>query len=99
MDLSSFITAGFNILPKTSVVVNGTTVECLFNQSDHNDSNVLGGFEPDNQAVLSIKTELLSNPRALKGKIVSLNQSNWRVMNVKFGNIITHLTVVADNKA
>ena len=98
MDLSAYLLQGFNILPKINAIVNGTTVEAVFNQSTHVDNKVAGGYEPDNLAVLAIKTSLLTSPRALKGKIVFIFNVNWRVLNVQYGDIITHLTVVSDDK-
>lgn len=95
VDLSQYLLAGFSVLPKTTVTVDSVEVECVFNQSDHNDNNVLGGYEPENQATIAIKTSLLTSPRTLKGKIVIIDDSNWRVLNVKYGASVTHLTVIA----
>lgn len=90
---------GFNVLPKTDVVIQGSTIPCVFNTSDFNDNNVLGGFEPDQVATLAIKTSLLTNPKTLKGKIVVIEGETWRVVTVVYGQTISHLKLISDNKA
>lgn len=101
MDLSPYLLSGFRILPKIDVTFPDVTdpIPALFNQSDHNDSNVLGGFEPDNQAILAIETTLLTTPKSLKGKVLTIGTEKWRVITVKFGQTITHLTIISDNKS
>lgn len=90
---------GFNILPKTDTIILGSTIPCVFNTSDHNDNNVLGGMEPDNIATLAIKTSLLTNPKSLKGKTVTIEGDTWRVLTVTYGQTITHLKVIAEHKS
>ncbi len=99
MNIDSYILTGFAILPKTSVVVDGVAMECVFNQSNHADDNVFGGFESDVQITLAIETSLLTNPRQLKGKLVVINDETYRVSDIKFGAIITHLTCLSNNAA
>jgi hypothetical protein len=99
MNIDSYILAGYALLPKTIAIVDGVSVECVFNQSMHRDDNVLGGFEPDNEAVISIKTSLLTNPKALKGKLVVVTDTTYRVLTVRYGQIVTHLTIISDQAA
>jgi hypothetical protein len=100
MDISQYLLQGFNILPQTSATVNGVAVSGVFNQSSHRDEKMLGGYGPQDEAVYSVKQSLLpTNPSSLKGKIVVLNDRNWRIMSVRFGQTITHLTIVSPEQA
>jgi hypothetical protein len=99
MDLSSYVLAGFDFLPKTNVTIGGKVVEALMDLSTHRDNKTLGGYEPDNEATLSIKTSLLTNPKSLKGTKLSIDGVEWRVASVRYGQTITHLTVVSKDKA
>lgn len=98
MNLSSYILAGLNILPKTNVIINGSTVEALINQSSHNDNKTFGGFSPDNLMVITVKTSLLTSPKTLKGKLCVYDYSNWRITTVNYGESVTHLTMISDDK-
>lgn len=98
MDLSFFLLQGFDVLPKTLVTVNGSSVECVFNQSTHTHNKVDGGYELDDTATIAIATKNLSNPRALKGKIVVIDSLQWRVIAVSYGAVITHLSLIAADK-
>lgn len=98
MDLSFFLLQGFDILPKTVVTINGSSVECVFNQSTHRDNKTDGGYEPDNETTIAVVTSNLTNPRALKGKIVVMDSLQWRVLRVRYGAAITHLDLVSVDK-
>jgi len=98
MDISSYLLAGFNELPKTSVTIGVSAVECVFNTSTHNDNKVLGGFEPDQEATLAIETSLLTNPKSLKGTTMTLDGESWRVVSVRYGQTITHLSLISTDK-
>ena len=95
--LSAHILKGFAVLPKKTVTVNGTDVECIFNLSSHLDNKILGGYEPDKTATIMVKTSLLTNPRSLKGKIVVIDALNWRVYSVAYGEIITTIQLISDD--
>jgi len=99
MNLSIFIQTGFDLLPKTEVVIDGKTIKGLMDLSTHRDNKTLGGFEPDNEAIISFKTKDLTNPKELKGKKLSIDGVEWRVLFVRFGKDITHLTIVSKDKA
>jgi hypothetical protein len=99
MNLSTYILAGFSILPKISVVVNGITMDVVLNQSSHIDNKTNGGFEPDNSCIISVESSLLTTPKSLKGKIVVFDDlSTWRIVSVQYGHIVTHLSLISDDK-
>lgn len=99
MDISAYLLQGFEILPQTAATVNSVAVTGVFNQSSHRDEKMLGGYGPQDEAVYSVKTSLLLNPTSLKGKLVVLNGRNWRVMQVRYGDTITHLTIVSPEQS
>lgn len=99
MDIAAFLLQGFEILPQTSGTVNGVSVKGVFNQSSHRDEKMLGGYGPQDEAIYSVKTSLLTNPKQLKGKICNVSGQNWRVMQVRYGDTITHLTLVSVDQA
>lgn len=99
IDISSYLLAGFSVLPTIKITIDEVDIDCLFNQSDHNDSKTYGGFEPDNSAVVSIKTSLLTNPKEMKGKVVTIDEEEWRVIKVRYGASVTHLTIMSKHKA
>ena len=98
MNLSSYILAGLNILPKANVIINGSTVEALINQSSHNDNKTGGGFEPTNSCIITVKTSLLTSPKTLNGKIVKIDGINWRISSVNYGDAVTHLSLISDDQ-
>jgi hypothetical protein len=98
MDLSPFILAGFALLPKVDATIGASTVEAVFNQSTHRDNKTFGGFEPDNEASLSIQTSLLTNPKSLKGGTITIDGEPWRVTVVRYGAAICHFTLVSPDK-
>jgi hypothetical protein len=95
MNIDEYLLQGFNILPQTSGTVNSVDVTGVFNQSTHVDNKVLGGYGPQDEAVYSIRTSLLTNPKTLKGKVCNVSGQNWRIMSVRYGDTITHLTLVS----
>jgi hypothetical protein len=99
MDIESYLLQGFTLLPQTSATVDGVSVQGVFNQSSHRDEKMLGGFGPQDEAVYSVKTSLLTNPTSLKGKLVVLNSRTWRIMQVRYGQTISHLTIVSPDQA
>lgn len=98
MDISSHLLIGFRLLPKITATVNGVDVDAVFNQSTHRDNKTLGGYEADNEAVIAIETSLLTNPFALKGKYCIIDSVTWRIVLIKYGSTITHLTIVSTDK-
>lgn len=98
IDLTPYLLTGFNQLPKTSVTIGGSTIDCVFNTSTHNDQKVYGGFEPDMEATIAIQTSLLTNPKSLKGTTVTIEGESWRVLTVRYGVAITHLTLISTEK-
>jgi hypothetical protein len=100
MDIENYLLQGFNILPQTLATVNGVAVSGVFNQSSHRDEKLLGGFGPTDEAVFSVKQSLLpTDSTSLKGKIVVLNNRSWRIMQVRYGQTITHLTITSPEQA
>lgn len=99
MDLSPYINSGFSILANASVIIGGNTLSCIFDTSTHNANKSLGGFAPDNEATVSIKTSDLTNPKSLKGSTLILNGSAWRIESVRYGVTVTTLMLVAEDKA
>ena len=99
MDISAYLLQGFEILPQTAATVNSVAVTGVFNQSSHRDEKMLGGYGPQEEAVFSIRTSLLTNPKTLKGKICNVSGQNWRIMQVRYGDTITHLTLVSIEQA
>lgn len=98
MNISSYLLAGFAILPKTDMTIGATTVECVFNQSTHRDDKAFGGFEPSDEATVSVKTSLLTNPKTLKGTTVTIESAVWRIISVTYGQSITHLGLISADK-
>lgn len=96
---NEFLSAGFALIPKTSVVFQSATVPGVWNDSRHADNKAVGGYEPDNEAVFTCATALVANPAALIGKSVSKDGSAWRVLRVRTGAAYTHFTLVSDHKA
>jgi hypothetical protein len=99
MDISQYLLQGFEILPQTAATVNSVAVTGVFNQSSHRDEKMLGGYGPQDEAVFSVKTSLLTNPKQLKGKICVVSGQSWRIMQVRYGDTITHLTLVSIEQA
>ena len=98
IDLGAHLLQGFNITPKTEATINGVVVKAVFNQSNHLDDKALGGYIPQDEAVLSVATSNLTNPKSLKGKLCSVSGQSWRIMSVRYGEYITHLTIVSVEK-
>lgn len=98
MDISAYLLQGFNILPKINVIINSVTIEAVIDTSTHRDNKTYGGFEPDQECVLAIQTSLLTNPKSLKGKEITINNEKWRILNIRYGASICHLTCVSTDK-
>jgi non-homologous end joining protein Ku len=98
MDITDEIISGFDYLPKTTSTINNKAVDVLFNQSVHRDNKTLGGYELDNESIVYVKTKDLTNPLSLKGKTMTLNSQEWRIISIRTGGYITHLTVISVDK-
>jgi hypothetical protein len=98
MEISDDILEGFDYLPKTPAVIDGTDVDVLFNMGNFRDNKVLGGYEPDENFIVFFKTSEVPNVKALKGKPVVLKDNDLRVVNVRYGAIIKHLEGQSINK-
>lgn len=99
MDISNYILAGYDYLPKITANVDGTDMPVLFNQMSLNDSKELGGFVSDAEFGVFVKTSLLDNAEALKGKLMTVNGTNYRIVIVKYGDIVSALYVQSVNKS
>lgn len=99
MDISNYILAGFDYLPKITANVDGTDMSVLFNQVSWNDTKELGGFVNEADFGVFVKTSLLDNAEALKGKLVTVNGRNYRIVTVKYGDIVSALYVQSTNKS
>lgn len=91
---------GWDYLDKTTAVIYGNTkpIDVIFNQSTHRDNKVYGGYSPDNDAIIYAKTSDLVNPKALKGKAVTIDSNSYRVVSVNYGKYITHIVVNSPDK-
>lgn len=98
MDLTQYILAGFDHLPKKTISLSGVEIPALFNQSSHRDNKTLGGYEPDNESVLYIETSLLTNPRSLKGQLITMDGEQWRIISIRAGDIITYFTIISPDR-
>ncbi|WP_035606213.1 hypothetical protein [Haloferula sp. BvORR071] len=96
---SEFLSAGFNLIPKTSLVFPGGAVAGVWNDARYADNKDLGGFEPDNEAVFTVTTSLVANPAALIGRTVTKDGAAWRILRVRTGATFTSFTLVSDFKA
>ena len=99
MDLSNYILQGFKILPKITVSVNGgQIIDALLDTTTHRDEKSFGGFEPNQQAWVSIETRYLNSPKTLQGKIVVMNSESWRIRSIRYGDSITTLELISTDK-
>lgn len=99
MDISSYILAGFDYLPKITATVDGTDMPVLFNQMSLNDSKELGGFVNDADFGVFLKTSLIDNAEDLKGKLITVSGTNYRIVTVKYGDTVSALYVQSVNKS
>lgn len=99
IDINNYLLAGFSVLPKVKITIDDVEIDCLFNQSEHIDIKAYGGHESINSAVVSIKTSLLTNPKQMKGKVVTIDEEEWRIDNIRYGASVTHLSLIPKHKA
>lgn len=98
MDISQEILAGFNLLPKVKCVIDGNEIDCIFNLFTHRDSKEYGGYEPDDDTLIYVKSSDIINAKSQKGKTLFVKGSNYRIVDVIVGDYLTHFRVISVNK-
>lgn len=91
MDLEQYTLAGFDILANATAVINTKSILGIFNTVNWNDSKELGGYVADAEFSFMCKTNDLTNPKALKGKVIAINSTSYRIVTVVYGQYVTKI--------
>lgn len=97
MDITNFILQGFQNLPLITVSINNVNLECIFNQSNHLDDKTFGGYSPSVDFTVMFRTSDLQNPKSLKGKILTKGTETYRIISVRYGEILTSLNCISED--
>ena len=99
MDLSNNILLGFDVLVNATATVGSTSVPCIYNQSVTRDNKVIGGYEPDDEVTVLVKTSGFENPKSCKGLHMTVDGNEYRIVQVAFGQYVTRFSCQSLNKA
>jgi hypothetical protein len=95
MDLTPYLLLAFDVYPKVSVIISGVTVEAIFKTSSHKDTKTWGGLTDTlTDTSIMVKTSDLTNPKELKGNVINLNGTSYRVASVTYGEGVCTLFLV-----
>lgn len=103
MVISTYLLKGFDVLPKEDITINSVVIDGVYNQLTHRDNKIFGGFEPDDQALVYVRTqdvyvENLYDIKDLIGTRVTFRDKVWRIIDIKVGDAISHFTIISTNK-
>lgn len=98
MDLSSYITSGLTILINDSFVIDGTTVDCVFNQSSHKFGDKNYGFPTEDTNALTFTTSDFPTIKQYKGLKLTHGGQEFRILDIQYGVYVTTLLIVDAKK-
>lgn len=94
IDLTQYILKGYSYLPKKDVSIDGgDTIKALVNQHTSSDDKTFGGYSPEFAATLYFATSIL--PQSLKGKPITIDGIDGRIVTVHRGDYVTSLEVIS----
>lgn len=98
MDLSSYISQGLDILLNDTFVIDGETIDCVYNQSVHKYGNKQYGFPTEDTSSLTFKTTDFPTIKEYKGLKITNNEQEFRIVDIQYGVYATTLIIVDAKK-
>lgn len=98
MNLDRYLLTGFNVLINNTVVIDGVTMQCVYNEVSNSNRKDYT-FIDESDCSIMVKTSDLNNaPRTYIGKNVTLNNDTWKIVKVKTGNVTTTFILVSNHR-
>lgn len=92
IDLTQYVLRGYSYLPKKDISIDGgSTIKGLVNHHSSSDEKEVGGYLPDFSATIYFATSVL--PTNLKGKSITIDGIQGRIITVHKGDYVTSIEV------
>lgn len=98
MDFSSYLTVGFNILVNNSAIINGNTVDCVFNELSNSNRKDYTFIDESDCSIMVRTSDLEATPKSYLGKNVTVNSDTWKIIKVTTGPVTTTFAIVSNHK-
>lgn len=98
MNLNKYIKAGLSIISNDSFILEGETIDCVFNTANHSYDDKKYGFPTGDTVTLVFQTADYPTIKDEKGNTLTHKSKSYRINEIHYGDDATTLILIDSKK-